>query len=1167
MGFLIGQVAEMSGMRVAIPHAGLIVGRDPGEAQLVVDHPLLSRRHAQIAVGADRKPCLIDLQSRNGTFVNGRRIDAPVLLSPNDKIEFGAEGEVVFLFESAGTTSVTGVLNQAFGEHFAPVDWQPGDVILNRYEVKSALGEGGMGRVYLVHHKHWNVDLAVKSPKPGLFSEEKAVENFIREAETWVNLDLHPNIVQCHYVRAIGGIPRIFAEYVPGGSLAEWIAHRKFTGVDQMLDVAIQFAWGLHAAHEQGLVHQDVKPLNVLMTPDGTAKVSDFGLTRAKRTVNGNVATGTDNLATMAGVFTLAFCSPEQARGERLARKTDIWNRGLVLWRSCQIADDALLREMEESRQSHKGDMIVPCLLAQIHLERGDSAAALDMLRAAGKDDKIASADVRALRSESECRLKYSMGRTRRLNEALHGYLDEICISSDGRWVVVGKNTGELKLWDLQKRCCFWVVEADPSGVTSVCIAKDNSVVLSGGNDGLVRLWDMTSGRHIADMFGHNGAVSEIYGDNSSRWAISVSRDKTLRVWDVSESCCSHVLAHDVEVHVGGGFNSTGDRFALCSSSEIHLWDTATWKRIGLIKTGDVVCMSWLPNSATVLTGGIGFHFWDSERGACNRILHVHRNVVTCVRVTGSGESCLSSSSGGSIRYWDLQTGRCLYTISKSSGWFTSSANGRRIVSRDDEGFLRLWDFPTVPVEYRAPFHLNRPSDTLSIIAASREFNRELNLARTAFVRADFVTTAKLLRKARGHSGYSRHAGAFGQWAEMYLRLPRVGLAGAWESGTIKATDVSCLKVLHGQHHAVTGHYDGTVRIWDLVSKQAIRSYQAHVNKHKGDRFFGVTAIALSGDSTRLLTSGGDDYVRLWDLRTGDCCVELNCGDSESVNLIVSSGSRFAVVVSKGKEVFLWDVERPRMLRRLGNIFDSWVAMSPDESKLLFSKPSGLSLVDLATGGEIAAMKRVNFNSVCWSERVRYAFGSGYLGAGIISLDNKETSLLAIPVDEDLWGSWSVCALPCGRFFFSGGPDGVIRIWDTAERRCVRELKGHRGSVDNLSVSRRGDFLVSEGDDHTMRIWSLDWELEDREPSDWDDGARPHLETFLTLHTPFARGLPTDRQPNEGEVTLALTRRGKPIWNEEDFQRLLFELGCAGYGWVRPEAVRQELERMASARL
>src|SRR5437764_1330432 len=129
-----------------------------------------------------------------------------------------------------------------------------GDVILGLYKVKGVLGIGGMGEVYRVYHPDWRIDLAMKSPLPETLAKV-GKEGFIREAETWVNLDSHPHIVTCHYVRDDGGMPRIFAECVEGGSLSDWIRRSNLyeggpeEALKRILDVAIQFAWGLHHAH------------------------------------------------------------------------------------------------------------------------------------------------------------------------------------------------------------------------------------------------------------------------------------------------------------------------------------------------------------------------------------------------------------------------------------------------------------------------------------------------------------------------------------------------------------------------------------------------------------------------------------------------------------------------------------------------------------------------------------------------------------------------------------------------------------------------------------------------------------------------------------------------------------------------------------------------------
>ena len=214
-----------------------------------------------------------------------------------------------------------------------PAVWQVGDIILDLYEVREVFTGGGMGLVYRVHHRGWNMDLAVKSPRPEFFQHATHVENFEREAETWVNLRLHPHIVSCYYVRRLGGIPRIFAEFVDGGSLADWIRSRRLyeggpdRAIERILDIAIQFAWGLHYAHEQGLIHQDVKPGNVLVNTDGTVKVTDFGLAKA-RALAGEAATrwGDQSILVTSGGMTPAYCSPEQANGKPLSRRTDIWS-------------------------------------------------------------------------------------------------------------------------------------------------------------------------------------------------------------------------------------------------------------------------------------------------------------------------------------------------------------------------------------------------------------------------------------------------------------------------------------------------------------------------------------------------------------------------------------------------------------------------------------------------------------------------------------------------------------------------------------------------------------------------------------------------------------------------------------------------------------------------
>ena len=286
------------------------------------------------------------------------------------------------------------------------MSWQPGDVVLGLYEVADVLGEGGMGRVYRVRHRGWGLDLAVKAPLPAVLEAAGGADLFEREAETWVNLGLHPHVVTCHYVRRIEGVPLVFAEYVDGGSLHEAIHAGRLDSAEAILDVAVQFAWGLHHAHQQGLVHRDVKPANVMLASDGVAKVTDFGLARARPVrlaLRGAAAAGHTMTVEGGGGGTPAYVSPEQARGEAMSRRSDLWSFALCVlemflgkrtW-SLGIAAPEVLRSYREDGLVADGQPTMPPgvadLLERCFPERPESrphdlAEAAAVLRAAWEE-------------------------------------------------------------------------------------------------------------------------------------------------------------------------------------------------------------------------------------------------------------------------------------------------------------------------------------------------------------------------------------------------------------------------------------------------------------------------------------------------------------------------------------------------------------------------------------------------------------------------------------------------------------------------------------------------------------------------------------------------------------------------------------------------------------
>ena len=247
-------------------------------------------------------------------------------------------------------------------------DCPTGHLLLNDYGALKLLGEGGMGQVFLVRSISTGAQFAVKRTKNLGDSDRK---NFIAELQTWIDLPDHPNLVACRFFRTFAGEVLIFAEYVAGGSLKDWIESRKIyeggheQSLERILDIAIQLATVLDFVHQLGLVHQDIKPGNILMASDGVAsgqrvkpQVTDFGLARARAAGGEDFeADSYDDILVSSIRGTPAYWSPEQSKGTLMTHKADIWSWGVtvmelftggVTWMSGLRAAEVLEQYLQE---------------------------------------------------------------------------------------------------------------------------------------------------------------------------------------------------------------------------------------------------------------------------------------------------------------------------------------------------------------------------------------------------------------------------------------------------------------------------------------------------------------------------------------------------------------------------------------------------------------------------------------------------------------------------------------------------------------------------------------------------------------------------------------------------------------------------------------------------
>jgi len=196
-----------------------------------------------------------------------------------------------------------------------------------------------MGIVYLARDTRLDRDVAIKALPAHLAQDPDRLARFEREAKTLAQLN-HPNVAGIHGIEEHQGARYLVLEYVAGETLADRL-DRGALPVDEALEIAVQIAAGVEAAHDAGVIHRDLKPGNVIVTPDGRTKVLDFGLARADESSSSGVAPTDPTITspakhspTMPGVIlgTAAYMSPEQARGRPIDKRTDIWSFGVVLY-------------------------------------------------------------------------------------------------------------------------------------------------------------------------------------------------------------------------------------------------------------------------------------------------------------------------------------------------------------------------------------------------------------------------------------------------------------------------------------------------------------------------------------------------------------------------------------------------------------------------------------------------------------------------------------------------------------------------------------------------------------------------------------------------------------------------------------------------------------------
>jgi WD40 repeat protein/serine/threonine protein kinase len=849
------------------------------------------------------------------------------------------------------------------------------------------------------------------------------------------------------------------------------------------------------------------------------------------------------------------------------------YNRGLLHWRRGRLRGEALVQQLREVCASHPGEWLPPYLLSEVHLERQDGPAAQAVLQNLRAEDAPDEGMLAALES-ARGRLTGLLRPSRTLEG--HGKpVAAVAVTADGTRALTAGADGVLRVFDAATARTVHTLSTYAGALTRLTVAEDGELAATGGADGVVRLWDLASGECLRTCAGHDGPITALSMSDAGRLLLSGGEDNTFRLWRAATGECLGTFRNATQETEGALLCADGQWVLSvgAAGSEgggehgFHLWDLETGRCLRTYQghRQRVAALSLSSDGRLALSAGWD-HFlklWDVVEGSCLRTFAGHTERVMTAALSADGKYVLSGSEQGILKFWEVGTGTCIHSLDAHHYGITCVAVGRRGeqgISASADKLVKLW--PQLQGAGTAPSVLCRVHSPDRAASAGKLYARYLALARLALAEGDLASAARRVRQARAQPGYSRHAEALDEWMDLYLWLPRTTLNAAWECGTFTGHRhaVTSLALSLDGSRAVSTSKDRTLKVWDMPSGRCVETLRGHEGS--------VWAVWLTEDGGYALTGGQDRTMRFWDLSSGRCLRTFHGHRGAVWSVTLTSDRRHAWSASWDRTLRLWEVATGRCLRILkGHEAEvNRILLSPDERLALSASWDGtVGVWDTATGKWRQLLKGHTGPvwSACWSPD------------GTLALSGGEDKTLRL---------WDVADSRClrvlrghtehvtsvafgldGRHALSGSWDQSVKLWDTNTGRCLRTFEGHDNRVNAVGLSADGRYALSAGDDATVRLWMLDWELEDRSLTDWDEGARSFLEVFRTLHTPYARPVPR-WWVTERELTRACTRTGTAAWDDDDVQTLLYLLGCAGYGWLRPEGVRRRLATLQGER-
>ena len=951
---------------------------------------------------------------------------------------------------------------------------------LGGYRILKALGEGGMGVVFLAEDPRLKRKIALKVMKPEAAAQPQSRQRFVREAQNAAAL-VHDHVITIYQVGEDRGIPFLAMPVLKGESLDVRLEREGRLVLPEVLRISREIAEGLAAAHDVGLIHRDIKPANVwLEAPKARVKLLDFGLARA------NVG---DEKLTQSGTIlgTPAYMAPEQARNQmNIDHRADLFSLGTVMYEmstgvrpfqgndplaviTSLALDDPppptvenslipeelsdlimqLLSKKPEDRPSHAHHVVE-------QLRRLEPLYAPRPLSDSGRMPKASLFDAPTGRSwpramppvlptspEESSLLGELVKQT---NSNTNNAAEEDDDPQSYVWATVLHETppNPSNPTVSGSRLPAHVAEGvitlagHQGDVTAVAFHPEGKLVATGCADRLVRLWHAEDGREHLVLRGHVGPITALAFSPEGKHLLSASGG-IVKIWDIATGSDLMTLTGHSDFITAADFSPDGRLIATTSADQsAKLWDRATGKEIRtLLGHSDYVtalAFRWDGSRLATASADQTIIQWDVHQGTRLQTSQGHQDFITALAYSFDGRRLYSTSRDRTARIWDAETGAELGQIT-SPGWLTDVAvrpDDRMWIVVGAESQLGVRD----PYTGQELFSLKpKHSQGLTSVAFATDGKRMITGSRDKTAKLWDLTVAQKPVQGDGHTDFVNCVAFFpdGQRIVSSSRDKSIRIWRASNGELLQTlqghTDwVLCVSLNADGSRLVSGSDDRTVKIWDPHSGHELLTLVGHQSF--------VRSVAFSPDGKRIASGSADQTVRVWNATTGEAMLELH-GHLGSVHA-VAFGPNGKRIVSAGLDqmVRVWDLATGQEILTLQGHTDSVdaVVFSPDGKRIASaSADRTVRLWDLATASEV------------------------------MCLEGHTRSVDSVAFNFD------------GSRLVSGSGDRTIKVWDVRTGQELFSLYGHTRSVTSVAFSPDGNHIVSGSADLSVKVWYANW--------------------------------------------------------------------------------------------